>query len=76
MLKHRHAHYGVGRTKDVGVWWKWIDPMSVDAVLIYAPSAATGGAPACYTDYTFAVWNGPPGDPTGNWCPLPRRTRA
>ena len=23
MLKSRTAHYGVGRTKDVGVWWKW-----------------------------------------------------
>ena len=37
MLKQRRAHYGVGRTKDVGTWWKWkIDPLSIDAVLIYA----------------------------------------
>ena len=35
MLKQREARYGVGRTKDVGIWWKWkIDPLSVDAVLI------------------------------------------
>src|SRR5690606_16321862 len=27
MFKGREAHYGVGRTKDVGTWWKWkIDP--------------------------------------------------
>jgi DNA ligase-1 len=37
MLKARDSMYGVGRTKDMGVWWKWkIDPFSVDAVLIYA----------------------------------------
>ena len=62
MLKHRHAHYGVGRTKDVGVWWKWkIDPMSVDAVLIYA-QRGHGRRASLYTDYTFAVWSGPPED--------------
>jgi DNA ligase-1 len=27
MLKARSSQYGVGRTKDVGTWWKWkIDP--------------------------------------------------
>ena len=37
MLKARDALYGVGRTKDMGVWWKWkVDPFSIDAVLIYA----------------------------------------
>lgn len=62
MLKHRQAHYGVGRTKDVGVWWKWkIDPMSVDAVLIYA-QRGHGRRASLYSDYTFAVWNGPPED--------------
>src|SRR4029079_11974600 len=35
MLKRRDAEYGVGRRK--GAWWKWkIDPLTVDAVLIYA----------------------------------------
>lgn len=62
MLKHRQARYGVGRTKDVGVWWKWkIDPMSVDAVLIYA-QRGHGRRASLYTDYTFAVWSGPPED--------------
>ncbi|AOG23244.1 ATP-dependent DNA ligase [Acidovorax sp. RAC01] len=62
MLKNRHAHYGVGRTKNVGVWWKWkIDPMSVDAVLIYA-QRGHGRRASLYTDYTFAVWSGPPED--------------
>ena len=57
MLKRKDAQYGVGRTKDVGVWWKWkIDPYSVDAVLIYAQTGH-GRRASLYTDYTFAVWN-------------------
>lgn len=61
MLKRRDARYGVGRTKDVGVWWKWkIDPFSVDAVLIYA-QRGHGRRASLYTDYTFAVWDAPPG---------------
>ncbi|MES2531863.1 MAG: ATP-dependent DNA ligase [Pseudomonadota bacterium] len=59
MLKQRNAHYGVGRTKDVGVWWKWkIDPLSIDAVLIYA-QRGHGRRASLYSDYTFAVWDGP-----------------
>jgi DNA ligase-1 len=59
MLKQRHARYGVGRTKDAGVWWKWkIDPLSVDAVLVYA-QRGHGRRASLYSDYTFAVWNGP-----------------
>ena len=62
MIKARAAQYGVGRTKDVGVWWKWkIDPYSVDAVLIYA-QRGHGRRASLYTDYTFAVWDGEPGD--------------
>jgi DNA ligase-1 len=58
MLKARQAQYGVGRTKDVGTWWKWkIDPYTVDAVLIYA-QAGHGRRASLYTDYTFAVWDG------------------
>jgi DNA ligase-1 len=61
MLKAREALYGVGRTKDMGVWWKWkVDPFSVDAVLIYA-QAGHGRRASLYSDYTFAVWDGPPG---------------
>ncbi|MGW8393781.1 ATP-dependent DNA ligase [Pseudoduganella sp. HUAS MS19] len=57
MLKARGAGYGVGRTKDVGTWWKWkIDPFSVDAVLVYA-QAGHGRRASLYTDYTFAVWD-------------------
>lgn len=60
MLKARDAMYGVGRTKDVGVWWKWkVDPFSVDAVLIYA-QRGHGRRASLYSDYTFAVWDGPP----------------
>ncbi|MGO4478447.1 ATP-dependent DNA ligase [Massilia sp. 2TAF26] len=58
MLKARNARYGVGRTKDVGTWWKWkIDPYAVDAVLIYA-QPGSGRRASLYTDYTFAVWDG------------------
>ena len=57
MVKARSAQYGVGRTKDVGTWWKWkVDPYSVDAVLIYA-QAGHGRRASLYTDYTFAVWD-------------------
>jgi DNA ligase-1 len=57
MLKHRDARYGVGRTKDAGTWWKWkIDPMSVDAVLVYA-QRGHGRRASLYSDYTFAVWD-------------------
>lgn len=62
MLKHREARYGTGRTKSDGVWWKWkIDPLSVDAVLLYA-QAGHGRRASVYTDYTFAVWSRPPAD--------------
>ena len=61
MLKDRQGLYGVGRTKDMGLWWKWkVDPFSVDAVLIYA-QRGHGRRASLYSDYTFAVWDGPPG---------------
>jgi DNA ligase-1 len=64
MLKAQTAEYGVGRRKSgVGgaeLWWKWkLDPMSVDAVLVYA-QRGHGRRSGVYSDYTFAVWNGPP----------------
>jgi len=59
MLKQRESQYGVGRTKAAGTWWKWkIDPMSVDAVLIYA-QRGHGRRASVYSDYTFAVWDAP-----------------
>jgi DNA ligase-1 len=70
MLKARSAQYGVGRTKDMGVWWKWkVDPFSVDAVLIYA-QAGHGRRASLYSDYTFAVWDKPPGDPERTLVPF------
>ena len=64
MLKHRDGRYGTGRTKDVGLWWKWkIDPYTIDAVLIYA-QGGHGRRANLYTDYTFAVWDGDAADPT------------
>ena len=61
MLKQRQAPYGVGRTKEAGLWWKWkIDPLSIDAVLIYA-QRGHGRRASLYSDYTFAVWSEPKG---------------
>ena len=55
MLKHRDSVYETGRRK--GAWWKWkVEPMTIDAVLIYA-QAGHGRRANLYTDYTFAVWN-------------------
>lgn len=55
MLKRLASPYQVGRRR--GDWWKWkIDPLSVDAVLIYA-QAGHGRRSNLYTDYTFALWD-------------------
>ncbi len=64
MIKSKTAQYGVGRTKDVGVWWKWkIDPLRIDAVLIYA-QRGHGRRASLYSDYTFAVWDDAAGQNT------------
>lgn len=56
MLKHKASLYHTGRKK--GDWWKWkIDPLTIDAVLIYAQKGS-GRRSAYYTDYTFAVRDG------------------
>jgi DNA ligase-1 len=55
MLKRRMSAYGVGRPK--GDWWKWkVDPLTIDAVLIYA-QPGHGRRASLYTDYTFGVWH-------------------
>ncbi len=55
MLKRMDATYKVGRKR--GDWWKWkVDPLVIDAVLIYA-MRGHGRRANLYTDYTFAVWN-------------------
>lgn len=55
MLKRKQSAYEVGRKK--GDWWKWkIDPMTIDAVMLYAQSGS-GRRANLFTDYTFAVWN-------------------
>ncbi len=55
MLKRRSSAYGVGRPK--GEWWKWkVDPLTIDAVLIYA-QPGHGRRASLYTDYTFGVWH-------------------
>lgn len=64
MLKELGSRYGVGRTKSDGLWLKWkVDPMTIDCVLVYA-QRGHGRRANLYTDYTFAVWNQPPNDPS------------
>ena len=54
MLKAKSSPYLVGRKR--GYWWKHkVDPMTLDAVLIYA-QAGTGKRANLFTDYTFALW--------------------
>ncbi len=55
MIKRLDSLYQVGRKK--GHWWKWkVDPLTVDAVLVYA-QRGSGKRASLYTDYTFAVWD-------------------
>jgi DNA ligase-1 len=54
MLKRKNAPYLAGRKK--GDWWKWkVDPLTIDAVMIYA-QRGHGRRANLYTDYTFGVW--------------------
>ncbi len=56
MLKRADSPYLSGRKK--GDWWKWkVDPLMIDAVMIYA-QAGSGRRANLFTDFTFAVWNG------------------
>ena len=55
MLKRKDSTYKIGRKK--GDWWKWkVDPLTIDAVMIYA-MRGHGRRANLYTDYTFAVWD-------------------
>ncbi|MEZ5648969.1 MAG: ATP-dependent DNA ligase [Burkholderiaceae bacterium] len=59
MIKRRASAYGVGRvrTDPRGDWLKLKrEPMSIDAVLVYA-QAGHGRRAGLFTDYTFAVWS-------------------
>jgi DNA ligase-1 len=56
MLKRADSPYHVGRKR--GDWWKWkLDPLVIDAVMIYA-QAGHGRRANLFTDFTFAVWDG------------------
>ncbi len=55
MLKKKSSIYETGRKK--GNWWKWkVDPLTIDAVMIYA-QRGHGRRANLYTDFTFAIWN-------------------
>ena len=55
MLKRHDSGYLAGRKK--GAWWKWkVDPLTVDAVMIYAQQGH-GRRANLFTDFTFAVWH-------------------
>lgn len=54
VIKAIASPYLVGRKR--GYWWKYkVDPMTLDAVLIYA-QAGSGKRANLFTDYTFALW--------------------
>ncbi|MEM6634371.1 MAG: ATP-dependent DNA ligase [Pseudomonadota bacterium] len=56
MLKSAGSPYLAGRKK--GDWWKWkVDPLTIDAVMIYA-QAGHGRRANLFTDFTFAVRDG------------------
>lgn len=56
VIKATNSPYLVGRKR--GYWWKYkVDPMTLDAVLIYA-QAGSGKRANLFSDYTFALWNG------------------
>lgn len=56
VIKAVDSPYLVGRKR--GYWWKYkVEPMTLDAVLIYA-QAGSGKRANLFTDYTFALWNG------------------
>ena len=56
MLKRADSPYLNGRKR--GHWWKYkLDPMTLDAVLLYA-QAGSGRRANLFTDYTFGLWNG------------------
>ena len=62
MLKRADSPYRSGRKK--GDWWKWkVDPLTIDAVMIYA-QAGSGRRANLFTDFTFAVRDGPPDNET------------
>ena len=55
MLKRKSSPYLTGRKK--GDWWKWkVDPMTIDAVMVYAQKGH-GKRADLYSDYTLAVWD-------------------
>ena len=54
IIKNKSSIYSSGRKK--GIWWKYkVDPMQLDAVLIYA-KGGSGRRAGLYTDYSFALW--------------------
>ena len=56
MLKRHDSPYLSGRKR--GDWWKWkVDPLTVDAVMVYAQQGH-GRRANLFTDFTFAVWDG------------------
>lgn len=70
MIKSKSSRYGVGRTREAGLWFKHkLDPLSIDAVLIYAQKGH-GRRANLYTDYTFAVWHQPEVDQPAQLVPV------
>ena len=69
----RSAQSGVG---GADLWWKWkLDPMSVDAVLVYA-QRGHGRRSGVYSDYTSRSGTGRPKTRRAPWCLSPKPIRA
>lgn len=70
MIKSLDSQYGTGRTRQAGLWYKFkSDPMTIDAVLIYA-QRGHGRRAGLYTDYTFGVWDAPADCPDRSLVPV------
>ena len=55
VIKNKNSKYLSGRKS--GHWWKYkVDPMQLDAVLIYA-KGGSGRRAGLYTDYSFGLWD-------------------
>lgn len=56
MLKPKESSYGIGRKQ--GGWLKWkTDPLTLDAVLLYA-QRGSGRRAGLYSDFTVGIWKG------------------
>ena len=77
MLKQRDARYGVGRTKDVGVWWKWkIDPLTHRRRADLRAARPRPARQPVQRLHLRRVGRARRAAPSASWCRSPRPIRA